>query len=176
MCSAGCGGSGGSDECNDSVACIQPDPESIVDSTALLGSYEINYALTSSSCAGASPLQQLRERYLVTSGVGYHGISTIEVSSDTGPDYQTFSTVGNTDGKTYFNVSEIGDQELLNFISGLRCSESISLSFFDLGQSSASVVRTSDIDCAKSGEPIVQGSSAHCQVVYRGEGSFSPQQ
>lgn len=170
----GCGGGGGNDECNDSVACIQPDPNSLVDSTALLGSYNMSYSISSNSCAGTSPLRTVHEIYSATSGVGYHGIPTIELSSNTGRIYSGNSADNNTDGKTFFSAAEIGSTSLVNFLPNMDCVESITLDFFDLGSSTASVVRTSDIDCADAGEVIVVGSTNHCKVIYNGTGSFTP--
>lgn len=174
LLTAGCGGGGGEDVCNDSVACIQPDPALTIDSTALVGTYDVPYALQSNSCEGASPLPQLRERYEVTTGFGYHGIPTIDVASNTGVIYYDFSSVGNTDGATYFDAFQVGQQELTNFRPGLDCVETLSLAFREVGQSKASVVRTSEIDCAEPGVTIVQGGTGHCQVVYAGIASVAP--
>ena len=172
----GCGGSGGTaEECNNSVACIGPDPEFTVDSSALLGLYSTSITLRTNSCEGASPLAQLSESYLVTSGLGYHAIPTIDVSSSTGAQFQNFSSVGNTDGVSYFKVFQVGSQELLDFVPNMVCSESISLNFSNVNQGKALVERVSEIDCANPGETIVQGISAHCQVVYQGEASFAAQ-
>lgn len=172
LCVAGCGGGGGEDVCNDSVACIQPDPALTVDSTALVGTYDVPYLLQSNSCEGASPLPQLQERYEVTTGFGYHGIPTIDVASNTGVSYYDFSSVGNTDGVTYFDAFQIGQQQLANFRPGMDCVETITLTFRDVAQSKASVVRTSEIDCSESG--VEQWSPVHCQVVYSGVASFTP--
>ncbi len=172
---AGCGGGGGGDDvCNDSVACIQPDPALSVDSTALVGTYDVPYVLQSNSCEGASPLAKLHESYEVTTGFGYHGIPTIDVASNTGLSYYDFSTVGNTDGATFFDAFQIGGQQLANFRPGLDCSEEISLTFRNVGQSKASVVRTSGIDCVPPPSVVVNGISEHCEVVYTGVASFTP--
>lgn len=167
----GCGGGGGSDTCNDSVACIQPDPASLVDSAALIGSYDIQYSLASNSCPGAAPLSSLREQYSASSGVGYHGAPTIEVSSSNGIPYLAYSTIDNTDGKTFFRAVEDfgGQHELPNFLPGLKCTETISLSLFNIEKPELSATRTSDILCLGASDE----SSVSCQVVYTGAGSFT---
>lgn len=166
----GCSGGGGSDECKDSVRCIGPDPATIVESSDVLGMYDIQYNLSSNTCTGSAPLKLLHEQYNATSGFGYHGYPTIEVSSSTGAAFSAYSSVENTDGKTYFsNANEFGVRELTNFISGMTCSEYVTLSFFDIGNSKATVVRTSDISCLKSSD----GSALSCQVIYNGQGNFS---
>jgi len=170
-----CGGGGGSDECNDSVACIGPNPETDIDATAILGSYDINYSLASNSCVGASPLRNLHETYVATSGFGYHAIPTVDVASNTGLSYQNYSSANNTDGQTFLTVYEIGSQNLVNFLSGMDCVEEIGLSFTNINTSKVLLQRTSYIDCANPGETIVQGSSPHCEVVYNGQGKFTPQ-
>lgn len=174
MLFTGCGGGGGSSECNDSVACIQPDPASVVDSAALLGAYDIRYELTSNTCLGSSPLQSLHEKYSAASGVGYHAIPTIEVTTDAGLELSGFSVVGNTDGATFFNVFGIGSHDLVNFIPGMDCVESVSLAFHEIGAGRAAVTRVSGIDCADPGEVIVEGAPGHCEVVYKGNGEFTP--
>lgn len=173
-----CGGGSGEDQCNNSVACIQPDPETTIDARELLGTYDVNYKISSNTCSKAFPLKTLHEIYNVTSGSGYHAFPTIEVAGNNGISYQTFSTEGNTDGKIFFNVTEISEHNLPDFQVGMNCSESISLYFsmYYAGESEsdlskrASVIRTSKIDCQQSS--AVEIIHDTCQVVYNGDGSF----
>ena len=122
-----CGGGSSANTCNDSVACIGPDPSTLIDSAALLGSYSIRYTLRSNSCSNSAPQNVLNESYQVTSGIGYHGIPTLEVTSENGVNYSTFSTVGNTDGVSSFQAYETGEQKLVNFVAGMDCYEVLAL-------------------------------------------------
>lgn len=171
---ASCGGGGGDEEeCTDSVACIGPDPRYDVDSSKLLGNYNVDYVLDSNTCTGSSPLRNLSENYIVTAGTGYHALPTIEVASSSGVSYLNFSNINNTDGETFFNVFQADSQDLENFISGKVCVEQTSLEFSQIEQGSgigrARLRRISHIDCDDQGVTIVQGSSPHCEVVYSGE-------
>lgn len=165
---AGCGGGG---DCTNSVACVQPDPNSLVESSALVGVYDVEYSLSASSCLGAALLPKLREEYSASLGVGYHGAPTIEVSSSNGITYLTYSTVDNTDGRTFFHAVEDfeGRHDLPNFVSGMTCSETIFLSIYNIDKAPLSVTRTSDITCTRKSDD----SSVSCQVVYNGSGAFT---
>lgn len=167
----GCGGGG--DTCSEGVICIQPDPDLIVDISTLEGSYKIKYDLKSNSCIGAVPAIQLSEDYTVTTIAGYHAIPTIDVLNTLGQEYQSISYVNNTDGKTYFTVFQVGQNNLSNFIPNLICSESITLKFTNLENEIKTIERISDIDCSNLNEPLIQNSFPDCQVVYEGLGGFA---
>lgn len=172
-CLSACGGGGGGsgDTCQ-SVGCVNPEPGSLVDPSPFLGTYNIDYRLSSNNCSGTAPLGSLKEQYNVDSGTGFRGIETFEVLSSNGISYQSYSVKENTDGKTFFRVTESqgGSHSLPNFSAGSSCQESLSLVFQVAGRA-ANARRTSDILCSSNDS----GQQVSCKVVYEGNGIFNPE-
>jgi hypothetical protein len=173
-----CGGGRGSVEdegCNDSVACIQPDPDKIVDSTNLNGLYRIKFNLSLNTCPNKNLLRLLSESFDSNDGVGYHGHPTIEMQSSFGVLYSGYASVENTDGKTYFsNIQSITRVMLDEFISGMTCDEELTLHLANITEKTVSARRDSTITCRSEDNPLDQNSQLICKVGYDGTGTFLP--
>ncbi len=158
-----CGGGG--DECNDSVACITPDPDQLVDATPFFGQYKVSYDLSENTCEGSNVLPQLEENYSVSSGTGYHGLPLILATSDVGISYSSPASKDTSDGISYFQVFQEGTRTLDNLIAGLACEESIQLYFRNIqNPSGITVSRYSVLNC----ESIDSPATYTCNVTYEG--------
>ena len=161
-----CGGGGGDDdECNDSVACIAPDPDLSIDPASFFGEYKVSYSLSYNTCEGSGVLSKLKENYLVNGDSGYHGIPLIVATSDVGISYSSFATKDISDGVSYFQVFQDGTSTLFDLIPGLTCEESIQLYFRNTNNpSGVTVSRYSTLSC----ESIDSPATYSCNVTYEG--------
>lgn len=165
-----CGGGGGDDVCNDSVACIAPDPDILVDTTPFLGVYKTDFYLASNTCEKSAAVDKFSETYTVMEGVGYHGFPLFSVASDTGLTFVSTATKDVSDGESYFQTFQEGTRTLSNFIPGLTCEESINLFFRNVGAGSGiTVSRTSQISCVG----INNAATYSCEVYYEGDAERS---
>lgn len=173
LIACGGGGKGGDEICNDSVRCIQPDPERIVESSALHGVYTILFELASNTCPNRKLIHELSDTFKGAEGVGYHGHPTLDLLSSSGDLYTGYSSVNNTDGRTFFsNIVGLSEIPLDDFLPGMTCKEQITLHLEGVSSNVATMRRDSSIKCNQNSETQNTNSDVVCEVTYTGSGSF----